>query len=317
MDTEWIFLINPILVATNNSNILGIRITNWHDGALYNNRADAFILALYTPYHIISVHYVGKFADWKAKVGIQISKTKTFNDLLVELGFAQINAWDAAAQAFHPKGSDRYLALFPHGHDPFQRGTQEERKAAVMALSVAIGSEAALSTLKIAVDGFYTVLNDADIAQKGAFTDVTDASTSLEDARVAMCIAQYANLGALMQYYAATPNSVAVYFDLKSIRKGRQMLFTGLVKKNYFHKIVERTLLPDTPLMLTNNGVTDLKFYISDKKNGTIGATFIIVAAGNSKEIVASDLGDVTTLHFLMVFNPDLVNKGEFEVEFL
>ena len=174
-----------------------------------------------------------------------------------------------------------------------------------------------MATLKGEIDAFYETLDEADRDQKEAFTNLSDASTALEVARVEMCIAQYADLGTLMSYFSRTPLSLKVYFDLKSIRNGRQFLFTGKVKKNYFHKIVERTLLPDTPLMLTNNGVTDLKFYISDKKNGTIGATFITVAAGNSKDIVASDLGDVSLLHFLMVFNPDLVNKGEFEVEFL
>jgi hypothetical protein len=317
MEIEWSFCMNPILSATDGSNVLGKRINNWHDGALYANRTNPVILAMYNIYHPISFIYVNANADWKSKEGIQMAKTAIFTAAVTDTGSARINAWDAAIQMQRPKGSPGYLALLAHGHDPFQTGTQEEIKDAVLALSKAIGTDAALATLKGEIDAFYITLDDKDRDQKEAFTNLTDASTALEVARVEMCIAQYADLGTLMSYFARTPLSLKVYFDLKSIRNGRQTLFTGKVKKNYFHKIVERTLLPDAPIMLTNNGATDLQFYISDKKNGTIGATFITITAGNSKEIVASDLGDVATLHFLIVFNPDMVNKGEFEVEFL
>ncbi len=58
-------------------------------------------------------------------------------------------------------------------------------------------------------------------------------------------------------------------------------------------------------------------FYLSDRKTGTIGSVFIKLEAGEEKTISISELGDAAKMHFLMVSNPDLINKGEFIVEFL
>lgn len=317
MERAWSFLQNPILSVTQERNPLGIKISNWHDSALSNDSGDPFILSLYTPYHLINKTYLTAFASQKSKVQYQISCTNIFTGMINDLAMARINAWDSAIQVVYPIGSSRYLEMLPHGHAPFQAGTQEERKAAVEALAISIGADAALAALLTLVTDFYTVLEKADTLQKGAFTDVNTASENLETARVAMAEGQYGNLGALMQHFKNAPDKAAKYFDLKSIRSGKQMYFTAHVKKLSIHKIVERTLAPDAQILLTNIGVTDLKFYASDRKNGTIGMTFILVTPGNSITISASDLGDMTLNHFIMVYNPDTINKGEFELEFL
>ena len=308
---------NPILTVTEDSNILGIRISNKHDGALFNNTGNPFIAGLYASYHPIHVTYLGAYSTHSSKEGLQKGATNALGLLFDQLGFEKVNAWDAAIQIVFPKGSTGYLSLFPSGHYPFQQGTQQQRKAAASTLSITIGSNVDLETVKEDIDAFIVLLTDADTAQQSAFNAVGVAANDLETARIAMANEQYANLGAMMRQYKTNPSVAADYFDLVAIRKGKQIFFQNSVKKNSKKFIVQRTLTPDAELELTNIGDTTLRFYLSDKKTGIIGDVFVEIVPAEVKTVTASELGDVRADHFLMVFNPDLVNKGEFTVEFL
>lgn len=317
MDRPWSFLMNPILTVTENSNVLGIRISNFHDGALFNNVGNPFIAGLYSTYHQINLTYVNAFSTLKSKTGLQISATNAFNAFMVKLGSENINAIDASIAVVYAKGSTQYIALLPYGHSPFQTGTQEERIAALATLSISIGTDVALETVKDTVDALILVLKTADTAQKSAFNAVVVASDALETARIAMANEQYANLGALMRQFKTNPSLAAGYFDLVSIRKGKQTFFQNSVKKNSRKFIVQRTLDATAEIELSNIGETVLRFYLSDRKTGVSGAVFVELTPGEVKTVTADELGDVTLLHFLMVFNPDLINKGEYTVEFL
>ncbi len=317
MEREWIYLTNPIITATQDSNVLGIRISNFHDGALFNNSGNPFIAGFYATYHPINVAYGTAFSTHKSKAAAQISSTNAFNLLITQLGFEKINALDAAISVVRPKGSSGYLALLPHGHNPFQTGTQEERIQALVTLSISIGTDTALADVKTAVDDFTLLLKNADTAQKSAFNAVMIAANALETARIAMANEQYANLGALMRQFKTNPSLAASYFDLVSIRKGKQIFYQNSVKKNSKKLIVQRTLLPDAELELSNIGDTVLRFYLASTKTGIISAVFIELVPTEVKTVTAAELGNVRDDHFLMVFNPDLINKGEFTVEFL
>ena len=313
----WIFLINPILTATEDSNVLGIRISNFHDGALFNNAGNPFIAGLYSTYHPIHQTYVTAFSTNKSKEGLQIGATNSFNLLITQLGNEKINAYDASIAVVYAKGTPQYMALLPNGHSPFQTGTQEERIASLVTLSLSIGTDASLETVQEAIDAFVLLLKNADTAQKSAFNAVVNAANALETARVAMANEQYANLGALMRQFKTNPTLAAGYFDLVSIRKGKQIFYQNSVKKNSKKFIVQRTLLATDEIELSNIGTTILRFYLSDRKTGAISRTYIELAPDEVKTVSASELGDVTLQHFLMVFNPDLINTGNFTVEFL
>jgi hypothetical protein len=317
MIRPWLFLMNPILIVTENSNVLGIRISNFHDGALYNNTGNPFIAGLYATYHPIHQTYNTAFSTNKSKIGLQIGATNAFGLLINQLGNEKINAYDASIAVVYAKGTPQYIALLPNGHYPFQQGTQEERIAALATLSISIGSDAALETVQEAIDAFVLLLKAADTAQKSAFNAVVLAGNALEAARIAMANEQYANLGAMMKQFKTKPSLAAGYFDLVSIRKGKQIFYQKSAKKNSNKFIVQRTLLPDAEVELSNIGDTVLRFYLSDRKTGAIGTVFIELAPDEVKTVSASELGDVTLLHFLMVFNQDMVTTGNFTVEFL
>lgn len=317
MKTAWSFLINTFLVVTNQSYRLGLRISKVHDSALFSKIADPFILGLYNIYHLIHLAYSDAYAEWISFKKLQLGATQAFLDLLKLLGNAKINAWDAAIAGVYAKGTPKYKALLANGHKPFQTGTQEDRIAAVFALIKGIGTDALLAVLKAEIVLAHKDLVEADTAQKAAITATANASIALETARVLMAEGQFSDLGLMMSQYVKSLLSIAPFFDLKAMRKGQQVLFMRLVKKLTVVNIVKRTMLADEQLLLENNGVTILRFYLGLEKNSISGLVFIEVLPGEQKTVSASDLGDVATQHFLLVYNPDLVNKGDCTVEML
>lgn len=317
MKSIWHYLMNVFDNVTAGSFRLALRISLVHLGALKSKISIALILGLYNDYLLVHDTYENAYNVWKVAYAKQQSQTQGVSKALKKLSGTKARNWDTGIQQVYDVDSDEYKALLPNGRTPFQQGSQTDRKAAVKTLSDAIGGDLTLAIVKADVDAFYILLNKALLEQKAAITNTETASTACEKARKIMCMEQFGDLGALMQFYKATPVEVESFFDLKVLRNGLQVLFMGHVKKLGLHTIVQRTILATDQLSLENTGVTELRFYLSATKDGVIGTTFIAVAAGKTLTVSASDMGDVTLQHFLMVYNPDTINKGEFTVEFL
>ena len=303
--------------ATLNSFRLALRITLFHYNALKANISDAFIAGLYATYDSIHKNYVDTYNAWRVQLGAQQGATKTLDTLFKELAYKKASKWKGVVVGIYGNDSPMLETLFPQQSKPFNRGSQSDRLEAVNQLILAIGTNPDLVALKTEIELFYTSLNDAFEAQKGAKLLTDNLSDAVEVARLKMCVAQYANLGGMMQYYAGAPLLTGNYFDQKAIRTGTQVLFMGLVKALKIKTIVQRTLQATDELKLENDGNTELRFYLAADKDAAIGATFISVAANSYTTVSAADLGDVSTQHFLMVFNPDTLIKGEFTVEFV
>ncbi len=308
---------NVIEIATGSSFRLALRVSRIHYNALQANIADAVVLALYNAYKPFHLAYLAKYGAWKAQLGIQKGLTAALYEMFAQLGFEKINAWDVAIASVYAKGTVRYQQMFPNGHGPFQHGTQDEKVEAINSLSIAIGADVALAAVKLDVDNFYIAITLAVDTQKTSIETTKVKSNELEAARVEMCDAQYVDLGSLMAHYVSNKVFIGTFFDLLTIRNITQMVFQHAVKKEAVHTVVERTIEATDQLEIENDGVTELRIYLSDVRDGAIGAMFIIVPAGGHITVLASDLGDVTTQHFLMVFNPDTINKGEFTIDFL
>jgi hypothetical protein len=314
MKRPWIYLDNPILNATDNSYRMAVRISTHHDSALNAAKADPFILGLYNSYHPVHQAFIDKYNAFVAQGGLQQGDTLNLRQLLRLLSGSKIGFWDSGIQIVYPPNTPKYMALLPNGRGPFQTGTQTQRISAVKGLSDGIGADAALATVKTDVSAFFTELNTANTTQKGSISVTKTLSDDVDAARIAMCIAQYADLGAFIQKHAADTIPVEQYFDLAAMRKGQQVLFTGSIKKESAHTIVKRTFGAGDNLELENPGVTELQFYLAAIKDAQPGSTVIKLAPGAKQTIVASALGNLAD-PFLMVFNPDAVNKGEFVVE--
>lgn len=315
--TVWSYLINPFLTVTEESYRLAVRISTYHIGALKSKQGDPLydaLIAFYQPYHDA---LISKYEKWKAAGGGQQGKTLSVNQLLRLLSGTKIRNWDIAIQNVFDNTSDEYKAILPHKREPFQHGSQTDRLTNVKALADATNGIPALVAVNADVIDFYTQLYNALEAQKGSIAQTGSLSDEVETARTEMCIAQYADLGALINKNAAAPEYINQFFDLVAIRSGTQVIFTGDTKKQEHENILKHTFAEDDELLLENEGITVLVFYLATQKGDAPGAKTITVQPGTQLKVKASDLGDVGTQKFLNVYNPDANSKGDWTVEFV
>ncbi len=310
----WIFTQNPFLNATENSFRLAIRISNTHLAALKKQVGDPFFDALIASYEPLDTALNNAYNAWKTSNSAQQGETFSLNQLYRLLSSSKIRQWDIAVQNIYGQNTPQYKALLPKRREPFQHGSQTDRKTAVKTFSESLNGDAALAAVKTDVDNFYQQLSEVLSNQKGEKRSTSVSSQLVEKTRVAMCTGQYANLGALMQKYAETPEIIESFFDLAAIRSGAQVLFTGDTKPQEHENIFKHTFFANDTVRLENEGVTDLKFYLADSKNAPLNGTVVSVPAGETVTVPVTQLGNATNT-FLNVHNPDNINKGEWKVE--
>jgi len=312
----WSPFRNFILNATERSYEKAQKVSTYHDAALFaDSTSDPFILGLYNTYHPIHLALVKAITNWIAQGGTQQGTTQTFTELIDGLP-AQADEWDYDIRAVYKKGTSQYKALFPNAHKPFYSGSQQDRVNAVGALITAIGSDAALAIVKATIQSYYTTLTTAATNKDTNKSNTGTDSHVVEAARVAMCVAQLSDYGLLISQFATTPESAEKYFDETDIRTQQQSLFTGsLLKPLSFNMICKRTLKSGQNLLLVNEGNKPIRFYLAANADTTIGTTFIEIPANTQQQHTINDLGDYTTLHYLMVYNPDTLSIGEWELE--
>jgi hypothetical protein len=312
----WAFTQNPFTTVTNGSYRTAVRIAIYHLGAISKNAGDAFfdpLIALFTPLENALQEAYNK---WKAQGGSQQGQTLQVTQLLQLLSSTKIKKWDIAIQAVYDNTTPQYKALLPNGRGPFQVGSQDDRITAVAALVAAIGDDNSIKTVKNDAAAFLTDIQTALLAQKGGIAGTKTNSDAVEAARVAMCTGMYANLGGMMQHFAANPHNIDQYFDLTAIRSGAQVLFTGETKPLENENIFKHTFHAGDGLLLRNEGVTELKFFLAAQKKDGPSASAISLGAGKQITITATDLGDLSNT-FFNVQNVDTVNVGEWTVEFV
>ena len=309
----WMFSQNLFLNATDNSFVNAMKISTYHDNALDAVKDDPFFLGLYNTYHPLHVNYKTTYDTWLAREGTQEAGTLNLTQLLGLLSSTKILQWDSNILLKYNRSTPKYRGLLPNRRKPFQTGTQTDRVHAVKVLSDAIGTDEALADVKADIDSFYAQLEAAFNNQKANKSTGKSMSAELEDARVAMCTGMYANLGAIMQHFASDPGKIEVYFDLAAIRSHQQVLFTGHLKAGEVHTVVKHTFGANDEVTLTNNGNTQLKFYLAPAKEAQPGETFITLGHGE-ETVLASALGKLTDT-YLIVLNTDANYMGEFGVE--
>ena len=312
----WIFIQNPFYNVTRDNYRLAVTISTYTDAALNAAKADAAILALYTPYHTLHLAYVAAYDSWIAQANSQQGNTLSLTQLL-DQSTAKINDWDLAIQNVYRRDTPQYKSILPNGHGPFQKGTQTSRIAAIKALSINLNGISALATTKAAVDAYYTLLDTANTAQKGSKTTTNSFSSNVEAARIAACDGLYLVLGGLMQKYNTNTAKIADYMDLENIRSGEQTIFTGHTMSNQTSKIAKRTLADNQSIRLINTGSVKVQFYLATNPADALGSKSIIVNPFEDKTVIADDLGDVDTQHFLMVNNMEANGTAQWELDIL
>jgi len=312
----WIYLINPILNATAGNYHKALKISTLHDSALLAGSADSFISDLYDLYHPIHLAFVAAFNAWEAQEGDKEGETLNLSQLLKLLSNTKIINWDIAIMpVFKPK-TPEYKKLFPNGHSIFQSGKQEDRIEAVKALSINIGSNVALAAVKADIVATYNQLQAANTTQKGSKTQTGTLSKKVEEARVAMSVAQYADLGSFIAQYAANPTSIADYFDIESIRRHHQVYFEGHIKPLSYKVICKHTFGVDDLVKIINIGNTDLIFYLAEMKQHKVPLVPHVFPSLSTTTDLASILGPLTN-KFIIVYNPNETEMGAYDFEIL
>lgn len=312
---SWSFTSNQFLRATRDSYLKAHILSTYTDGALFNAKADAQILAQYNIYHPLHVAYEAAFGVWDAQRAMQSGSTITLESWLEQLSTIKVKAWDIQIQGQFPKGTATYKTLFPHGHEVYHNGTQNAKIDAVTLLNTNLTGIAALAATKTDVSNFLASLKGANTTQKG-MKQGTDADSMLvETQRINICNGLYAVLGALMNKYYLTPQTVESFFDLNTLQSNLQKDFKGHVAAHDDHVIARRTLTPDQLLHLINRGNTVLRFYLATHKTDAIGATFYEVPPmANIDGVHIIALGDPATQHYICVQNPDDTMDGSYEL---
>ncbi len=313
MKLLWHFLINVFLVVTKRNYLKATILSFYHDAALFNVSTNPFFANLYADFHPKHLALMIAYDAWQAQKDTQIGKTNTLTGLLKLLGGTKIGAWDAKMQDTLGKDSEQYKILMAHKRTPFQSGKQKTRVDAVKKLSDNLTGITSLAALKLEVDAFHELLLSAMISQKSEISDTGIDSKDVENARIAMCVAQYSNLGLLMSHFSSNPIEVEPFFDLKNIRNKSQIVFTGHVNPTLLHEILKHTFEATDKLKITNEGDTLLQFYLSPLKGKMPVGTPITVQPGEVRILTAAQLGNIVDTHFT-VLNPSTITVGKFTV---
>lgn len=320
MTRPWIYLINPFISATENSYRKAKNIGDYTlsalDAAARDQPPENIFNTLFVAFAPVAQQYGEAYANWQSRQGTQKGQTKLLNDLLDELRSEKIEAWDLAIQNEYRQETPQYIALLPRRRAPFQTGSQQDRITAVNALSITIGTDNALQTLKTEVDNFYDALMKANNTQKGSKTQKNNSSTDVETKRLALCTELYGVLGSLVVHFKETPEAVGDFFLLEELRSPEQTTYRHDIGGDETLLVFVRSFEEGEDIRLTNRGNTDLKFARVPQQTDTMPGTAFILPASQQTTVTANALG-ANDNRFLIVQNVNANEKGAYTVELM
>ena len=320
MPRPWIFMINPFLVATNSSYRAMKQVGDFTYAAI-STAADAatdpiareFFTSVKTLLEPPTEAYDHDYVTWLSLQGAQKGQTRSLNDLLDDLRGTDIQAWDRAIQNVYLPGTPPYIALLPRHRTPFQSGSQQDRITAVGALSLAIGTDPKLQTLKTTVNDVYDTLVIANNSQKGSKSTKSGGSAELEASRISLAIALYGALGLVMNYYKATPEAIAPFFLIQLLRDKEQTEFTHALNAGEQRLALTHTFEDGEMLTLADTGNTGLRAALVANKTDAMPDDAFTIGAGEQQTPSPGMLGK-TGNRFLMIKNMSDTAKGDYKI---
>lgn len=324
MERPWQFATNQFLNRTKNSYLLTLILSKAHDSFLLQKTidfpADPDWATLYARYHPLHVDFSTKYNAWVNAGGSLKGKTKSLKDFFKSM-VGRLDLWIGMIIVFHPKGSPRFIELFPRDRKPFTKGKIDDKINAIDTLSTAIGSEANLSATKALVDAAYTEGDGIRTTQEGAKSSKGTGSNTVETARVAAMNMQYRNTGFLVDKYFETPALIEPCFDLASLRQGVQALFTRKMQKTENSPIVTRTFEATSVMRIKvkrNYTSTDSVTLYLGSTEGGIDSTGVNVVNDHDAKIEMSDYGitDYSTHRFVTAVTTGNAAVVELMIEF-
>jgi len=312
----WRFLNNTFINVTQNSYRQCKKIADYTLAALQQAIAQAPFDALHADLAPLVSNYNTLYAHWKSQLGFQKGKTSQLNKDLAHLQSEKIRQWDVLIQMQYSQGSAEYVALLPKRRKPFQLGSQEDRIAAVAALSKSLANMAPLAAVKAEVDDFLSRLQANFTVQKGEKSTTQTDSAALENARIAVCVQLYATLGTLMVHFKTKPEDAGAFFDLQSIRHNEQSNFTHNLSGGETRLALTHTFDKEEEIRLINKGNTPLRFALCPQAKHPITSPYIDLAANDERIVLVDQLG-ANSSRFLKVQNLHKTEEGRYIIALL
>ncbi|MCC6186823.1 MAG: hypothetical protein IT256_06700 [Chitinophagaceae bacterium] len=313
----WIYLQNSFESSTVNSYRNCQKIAHHTLIALHGQISNPFFATLHAELQPFVQAYGQAYLDWAGQKGKQKSRTISLQRLLKELRNSKIQEWDIQIQQLYRQRSMEYIRLLPYRRVPFQKGSQGDIISSVGALVLMLQAIPALAATLQDVAAFYDKLQIANGQQLQNKSSTKQYSTAVEHARVAVCTELYAVLGALMRYYKGRPQSVATFFDTKTIRRHEQSRYQRGIKAGMSRLVLTHTFLPGDALRIVNRGGTELVFWLGATAQAAVGQPVVRVAPMAELHFLAADLGDVAMHRFLKVQNLSAVQDGAYTLQLL
>jgi len=316
---EWDLFSNRFEKATRGNYTKAIAVGLQHCSSLFADSATVPVAL--TCYNLVKP----KFDLFKAAVTALNSQSGTqggdvlgFKKLIKSMR-TKLDYWQALIKAVYPAETDTFVALFPKGRTPFNRGSHQNKVDAVGTLIETIGSDASLAAVKALIETFYTnMLATFETKDSSKETTKTD-STAVETARINMCIEMQGNFGLLTTAFKAKPSLAAKYFDEELLRNILQMIFAltikALTNKNIFKRTFAKPLTQK--IKVTNNTNTVCILFLSEKKLGETGLMFVLIQPLSIATFLLTDLGDPSTQTYLNIYNTNTQIKARVMVKIL
>ena len=304
MIETWKYVDNQMEISTRNSLRKAVIMSTFHDNALLSlSTTYPALLPLFTRYHPLHLALVAASNSHSSAGSLQQGDRLTVEQEFAISKSLLTEEWMPAIVLIYKKTTPRYKAIFPNGLKPFNSGGIDEKIAAFDVLGMNIGTDAALATIKTAVDSNYVSLLADRATQSAAKTTTSDGSTASEEARVAAMEMQYCNLGNIMDNFYDTREAMcALVFDLVTLRENPQTIFTGGIVSFATEEIMAHTFLPADQIAAKITGSGFFNLYLSSTPTGT-DSTAVPMTANIKKFFAASSFGvtDYATHRYLVV----------------
>jgi hypothetical protein len=311
----WSYFMNPFLIAANKSFSVALKISTYHDAQLFAHNSDPFFAGIYASYHPLHLAVSTNYSNWKSQGGTQKGSTLTVSQLFDLINKSKLNAWEYAIMGVYQKGTPGYVALFPQGRTPFNRGTKESRIAALKQLGTSLTGIAALAATKTEVDAFFTQLNTNRTVQLGNKGTTENKSDALEAAIKTAMIDMFANYGLMIHQFKNDAEAMHPFFDFDTIRNQEQLIFLKSVAANSKNNLMKHTFAATDSIKITNDGTVSLEFYLTNTVDGDSINQKVTLEPSISQTFLITDLGTIDNT-FLNVNNPN-ANAGHCKVELL
>ncbi len=320
MERIWFFIDNQFLNVTARNFKRAVKLSNYHDAALKKLSLELpvnpDIVALYNRYHTAHLQLVADYNAWKAAGGTQEGETLNVT-LNLKLLLKKVKRWEAQVLLVYDPDTPRYKAIFPNGRSPFgSTKSIQERIDAVNALSIAIGTDAALAATKAEVDAYYITLDDSRDTQESSKATTKGGSNAVNASRMEAMKLQYSDVGYFIYNWYQNPIDIAPLFDLDTLRENRQSIFTGTLTPNENKAVVTRTLLADDDLVLEVFGTGTAKVYLATTANGTDSTPVTVTGDAAKLNITAAAFGitDYGTHRYITIVNQSGTETLHFKI---